>query len=142
MAAGKRQRILIVSNDEQQFAPLRELLEHDGYGVWSTWSGREALQEIASKHFDALVVDDYLPDVYVGQFVERVSRIPSHPSLVLVQPHDGTSNIYNNFGGSNAVCFVDKAQPAEALKALERVLLQGAAGPCIENHPMPNRGTP
>jgi len=141
MVAGKRIRVLIVSDDEQQFAPLRELLEHDGYGVWTTWSGREALQEIASKHFDALVVDDYLPDVYVGQFVERVSRIPSHPCLVLVQPNDGTSDIHN-FGGSNAVCFVDKAQPAEMVKAMELVLQQVSAGRRIENHPMPNGGTP
>ena len=141
MTAGKRRRILIVSNDEQQFAPLRELLEHDGYGVWTTWSGREALQEIASTRYDALLVDDYVPDLYVGHFIERVCRIASHPCLILVQPHDTRSNIHN-FGGSETFCLIDKAQPAEMVKAMKLVLQQTIAGRHIENHPVPNGGTP
>ncbi|MBZ5500676.1 MAG: response regulator [Acidobacteriia bacterium] len=130
-----------MSNDEQQFAPLRELLEHDGYGVWTTWSGREALQEIVSKHFDALVVDDYVPDLYVGQFIEKVSRIPSHPCLILVQPHDKRANLHN-FAGPGMFCVVDKAQPTEMAKAMELILQQGVAGQSIEHHPMPNGGKP
>jgi DNA-binding response OmpR family regulator len=141
MAAGKKTRILIVSNDERQFAPLRDLLEHDGYGVWTTWSGREALQEMASKRYDALMVDDYVPDLYVGHFIERVCRTPSHPCVILVQPHDKTSTIHN-FGGPETFCLIDKAQPAEMVKAMELVLQQVAAGRHIENHPMPNGGTP
>ena len=141
MTGGKRRRILIVSNDEQQVAPLRELLEHDGYGVWTTWSGREALQEIASKRYDALLVDDYVPDLYVGHFIERVCRIPSHPYLILVQPQD-KRNSTHNFGGPETFCLIDKAQPAEMVKALELVLQQAVAGRIIENHPMPHSGTP
>ncbi len=141
MAAGKRRRILIVSNDEQQFAPLRELLEQDGHSVWTTWSGRDALQEIASKRFDALVVDDYVPDLYVGELIERVSRIPSPPCLILLQPHDRRIPVHD-FGGPSAFCIVDKSQPAEMARAMELVLQQGVAGRTLQNHSMPNGGKP
>ena len=139
MAAGKRRRILIVSDDERQFAPLRELLEHDGYGVWTTWSGREALQEIASKRYDALVVDDYVPDLYVGHFIDKVCSIPSHPCVILVQPQDKKSTIHD-FGGPDTFRVVDKAQPFEMVKAMELILQQGAAGRRIERPPMPEGG--
>ncbi len=139
MAAEKRERILIVSDDERQIAPLRELLEHDGYGVWTTWSGREALQEIASKRYDALVVDDYVPDLYVGHLIAKVCSIPSHPCVILVQPQGRKSTVHD-FGGPDTFRVVDKAQPFEMVKAMELILQQGAAGRRIERRPVPEGG--
>ena len=133
MADGRRQRILIVSNDEQQFVPVRELLEHDGYTIWSTWSGREALQEMESKHFDAVVVDDYVPDLYVGQFIEGVSRMPSHPCLILVQAHHPRADV-QNLGPPGAFCVVEKAQPAQLVEAVELAMQRRSPGRDLKEH--------
>jgi len=133
----RRRRILIVSNDEQQLVSLCQLLEHDGHTIWTTWSGREALQEMQSQHFDAVVVDDYVPDLYVGQFIEGVSRIPSHPCLILVQAHQPRADI-RDWGSSGRVCVVEKTQPAQMVKAVELALQGKLPGRYLEDHSIGN----
>jgi DNA-binding NtrC family response regulator len=137
MADGRRKRILIVSNDEQQFAALRELLGHHGYGIWTTWSGRDALEQMESKRFDVLVVDDYVPDLYVGQFVERVSSLASRPCMILLQAHQPRPDMQAS-ASPGTFCVVEKSQPTQLAKAVESALRQSCPGRNIEDRPVQN----
>jgi len=120
-----------VSNDEQRSAALRELFEHDGYSISTTWSGRDALAELQSEHFDGVMVDDYVPDLYVGQFIERASQIPFHPRVIVVRAHQSRDEV-RHFGAPGTFWLIEKAGPAEMGKAAESALHQGNSGRMIE----------
>jgi hypothetical protein len=57
----------------------------------TTWSGIDALDLLQSKKFDFLLVDDYLPDMYIGNLLERVSLLPVRPEIWVMkaEPAEG-----------------------------------------------------
>ena len=78
-------RVLIVNNDERESAAFAELIESLGHVVISTWSGREALAYLAADRFDFLWVDHQVADMYVGEFIECVFRLPNRPEIVVMK---------------------------------------------------------
>jgi CheY-like chemotaxis protein len=62
-----------------------QLLLSLGQDASAKWSGRDALDYLASDRFDLLLVDQYVADMYAGEFVERVLRLPNHPRVVIIK---------------------------------------------------------
>jgi CheY-like chemotaxis protein len=85
MATIRRRRFLIVDNNEQESAGLVQLLLSLGQVASATWSGRDALDYLALDRFDLLLVDQYVADMYAGEFIERVLRLPNHPRVVIMK---------------------------------------------------------
>jgi DNA-binding response OmpR family regulator len=85
MAESRNKRVLIVDNDEEESGRLGVMLQRAGYDSIATWSGFEALELMKSEEYDILLVSSYLPDVYVGDFFERLSRLPVRPCSIVVQ---------------------------------------------------------
>jgi len=141
MTDGSGKRILIVSNDEQQAAALRELFEQGGYDISTTWSGRDALYEMQSQHFDALMVDDYLPDLFVGQFIERACRNHSHSCLIVVQGHRARVEA-QHLGPPGTFSLIQKAAPEQMVRAVELALLRRNSVRATGDQPMPNGAGP
>jgi DNA-binding response OmpR family regulator len=112
-----RRRILIVDNDDQESSALCDFLKQAGFEAWATWSGVHALEHLELNHFDILLVDDYVADVYVGEFIRAVCSLPSHPSVVVMQTWQARTDI--RWGRSLGACsFVDKHQPKQILEAI------------------------
>lgn len=85
MAESRNKRILIVDNDEEESSRLGVMLQRAGYDSTATWSGLEALELMKSEDYDILLVSSYLPDVYVGDFLERLDRLPMRPCSIVMQ---------------------------------------------------------
>ena len=85
MAESRNKRILIVDNDEGESAILGLMLQRAGYDSIATWSGLQALELLNSGEYDILLVSSYLPDVYVGDFFERLNRLPVRPCSIVMQ---------------------------------------------------------
>jgi CheY-like chemotaxis protein len=85
MGEQKRTLILIVNNDANEAIRLSNQLEHEGYATDITWSGVEALGWLATNSFDLLLVDEYVADIYVEEFLSRASEIQGHPPIVVTQ---------------------------------------------------------
>ena len=112
-----KRRILIVDNDEQESSALCDFLKRAGFEAWATWSGVHALEHLELNYFDILLVDDYVTDVDVGEFIRVVCSLPSHPSVVVMQTWRARTDI--RWGRSLGACsFVDKHQPKQILKAI------------------------
>ena len=75
MSSQTKPRVLIVDNDEDLLSRLRRDLTEAGYEIATTWSGVEALSLLEDFAFDFLLVDDYLPDLYIGDFLQKVSTL-------------------------------------------------------------------
>jgi len=85
MATIRRRRFLIVDNNEQESGGLVRLLLSLGQEASATWSARDALDYLALGRFDLLLVDQYVADMYAGEFIERVFRLPNHPRVVIMR---------------------------------------------------------
>jgi CheY-like chemotaxis protein len=91
MVSGNK-RILIVDNDEEEACAFVSMLERSGLKPETTWSGLEALELIKSKKFDILLVSNYLPDLYIGEFFERLKALPEQPCSVVIQEDQSRDN--------------------------------------------------
>jgi CheY-like chemotaxis protein len=68
----RNKRVLIVDNNEEESGRLGVMLQRAGYDSIATWSGLEAIELLKSGEYDILLMSSYLPDVYVGDFFERL----------------------------------------------------------------------
>jgi CheY-like chemotaxis protein len=85
MAESRNKRVLIVDNNEEESGRLGVMLQRAGFDSIATWSGLEALELLKSGEYDILLVSSYLPDVYVGDFFERLNRLPVRPCSIVMQ---------------------------------------------------------
>ncbi len=85
MAESRNKRVLIVDNDEEESGRLGGMLQRAGYDSSATWSGLEALKLLKSEKYDILLVSSYLPDVYVGDFLERLGQLPGRPCSIVME---------------------------------------------------------
>jgi CheY-like chemotaxis protein len=85
MTSNQRRRFLIVDNNEQESGALVQLFESLGQDAAATWSGRDAWDCLASDRFDLLLVDQHVADMYVGELIERVLRLPNHPRVAIMK---------------------------------------------------------
>jgi DNA-binding response OmpR family regulator len=84
MAESRNKRVLIVDNDEKEGRTLGAALDGAGYDSRMTWSGLEALELLQSGEYDIVLVSSYLPDLYVGDFFERLSHLPVQPCSIVM----------------------------------------------------------
>jgi CheY-like chemotaxis protein len=80
----QNKRVLIVDNNEEEGRVFASMLERTGYHPRTTWSGLEALEILNSEYFHVLLVSNYLPDIYVGEFLERLSSLPKQPRAIVI----------------------------------------------------------
>jgi CheY-like chemotaxis protein len=103
---GGPKHVLIVENDEPTLHALEELVRSEGFGIRTTWSGREALALIHSQAFDVVLVDSHLPDIYYGEFLQQARR---HARCLIVmqrsKPLPGSLRRHKTMG---ATAVVDK----------------------------------
>lgn len=110
-------RLLIVDNNEQESGALVQLFQSLGHKVSATWSGRDALHYLIEDSFDLVLVDQYIADMYVGRFIERVLNLRNHPRVVIMNGSRKLKPIeYDRSLGK--LCVFDKGQPAQAFKTV------------------------
>ncbi|HSX07434.1 MAG TPA: response regulator [Candidatus Saccharimonadales bacterium] len=82
--ADTQKQILIVE-DERPLAHALELkLQHEGFAVTVASNGQEALDLIASKQFDVLLLDLIMPVLDGFQVLERLQQNPKKPAVFVL----------------------------------------------------------
>lgn len=84
--------VLIIDNDERVQAAFQNLLQDMGFETHTTWSGYEALTLLESGRVDVLVVDDYVANLHVLDFLKRVGHLPIQPWIVVMQAAAANDN--------------------------------------------------
>jgi CheY-like chemotaxis protein len=118
MSADHKPNILIVDNDDRVLWRFQELLENQGMSTRATWSGREALAMLRSGEFDVLLVDDYLPDVHSHDFLERVSRLPAQPLIVVMHSATPKCSDLRSYAALGVAELVDKNDTRQVCHAV------------------------
>ena len=110
--------VLVLHNDERESSELQALLERNINCKTSvTWSGLEALRRLQAGHFDVLVTDDYAPDLYIGDLIERATGLPSPPQI-LVLGGDPVSPAVSRYRNLGLCTVVEKQRPRTLLQAI------------------------
>lgn len=118
MRSNQKANVLIVDNDDRILWRFQEILENAGFGTRATWSGHEALAMLRSGEFEVLLVDDYLPDVHAHDFLERVSRLPTRPSIVVMHSSPAQPGDFQCYTSLGVAELVDKRDPAKVCQAV------------------------
>jgi CheY-like chemotaxis protein len=85
----KNKAVLVVNNDEEASRRIALMLNSTGLRTTSTWSGLEALELLSTSSFDLVLVADYLPDMYVGEFLEMLKKLPIPPAVLSLDDVEG-----------------------------------------------------
>ncbi|MGD0957718.1 MAG: response regulator [Candidatus Acidiferrales bacterium] len=118
MLDGKTSRVLIIHNDLREASALQCLVEKGrGFSALSTWSGLEALDLLKTDQFDVLLIDSYVPDLYVGELIERVSSLPRPPQILVMGDRPTPAHI-TQCAARGLCCVVDKGRPHTILQAM------------------------
>lgn len=110
-----RRRVLVVDSNEDMLSRLGKELTEAGYEATTTWSGVEALSLLDSCVFDSLLVDDYLPDLYIGEFLQKLSALRSCPRIFVM--HLSSEPPFRKHS-SSVFRYVDKGRVSKILQAL------------------------
>jgi CheY-like chemotaxis protein len=113
-----KSRALIVDNDEDVLNALDKLLREEGFDTRTTWSGHEALALIQSHPFDVLLVDDYIADLHVAEFLKRVKQQVQQPAVVVMRQCKPGPTDVRRYGSLGASAVVDKRDPEQVRRAL------------------------
>jgi CheY-like chemotaxis protein len=114
-----KKKVLIVESNDATAAAFQNKLQDAGFDARTTWSGHEALALLQSNEFDVLLMDNYLPDLHATDFLERLSRLPLQPWVVVMKGRLAAASVrrYRGLGASSVVNKRDAAQVVQAVSA-------------------------
>ena len=118
----ERKQVLLVDNDEDLLVLLEQLLETGGYETTTAWSGQQALELLALRSFDLMVLDDQLSDFSAEELLRQFRALrQSIPVIVTQNPGTApsTADRYLSLGA----CAVVRKRPPREIQALVDQLL-------------------
>ncbi|HTW24352.1 MAG TPA: response regulator [Candidatus Baltobacteraceae bacterium] len=115
---GDAPNVLILHNDDRESCELRALLEHNiDCKAYVTWSGLEALRQLQAGHFDVLVTDDYAPDLYIGDLIERAAAMAPQPHVIVLSG-PSASAVVSRYQSLGLCTILEKERPRKLLQAI------------------------
>jgi len=85
--------ILCVYDSEQELSVLKFMLLTNGYRVYTATNGQEAIAVFASiPQVDLVLTDSHMPHMTGSQLVERLKRMSSQVSMIVLDDGQTVSN--------------------------------------------------
>ena len=92
MNSGRRHRILVVDDEPSIVDAVATAFRYEGYDVAEAASGREALEEVALREPDLIVLDWMLPDLDGVEVGRRLRARGFRTAVLFLTAKDGTEN--------------------------------------------------
>lgn len=119
-----RKRVLLLEDETDLAASLKELLESTGYVVAVVSNGAEGLQQLLGGDFDAIICDMVMPNFPGDMFYMAVQRSRPHlcSRFVFTSGHRADPKIDLFIRSVRGLVLWKPFQPHELLDALKTVL--------------------
>lgn len=114
--------ILIVEDDNDINAMLKELLEQAGYRTAQAFSGTEALLYLEKEHPLAVILDLMLPGMEGEEVLQRIKESNSQTAVIVTSAKDGTKTRVDLLKAGADDYMVKPYDTEEFLARLEAVL--------------------
>jgi DNA-binding response OmpR family regulator len=82
---GLRKKILVLDHDERVLIDLERCLEDEGFETTTTWDLQEALDLLANRDFDLLLLGDHPPEVRCAELLKTFRSRQISPSCIVLQ---------------------------------------------------------
>jgi DNA-binding response OmpR family regulator len=118
-------RILVVDDDENILNLERTILEQKGFDVTAAGGGAEALQQLAERDFDLVLLDVMMPEVdgfTVCRKIKEDARLKDIPVIFLTAKGGGEA-LAEGFE-SGAVMYINKPFTANKLLTIVNTMLE------------------
>ena len=116
------QRVLVVDDDPDLLILLRLWLETARFDVQTASDGREALDLLWAKGFDAVVLDIRMPVLDGWAVLEALQEAPVSPPVVVASAHCGDADKERAME-LGAAAFIDKPfEPEQLTHLLEELV--------------------
>jgi CheY-like chemotaxis protein len=84
MMGNDKERILVIEDDEEMSALLKDVIEEEGYKTASVNNGSEAFHRLAKESFDLIITDVRMPGLTGLDILPGIKRLqPKAPIIVI-----------------------------------------------------------
>jgi len=115
-------RILVVDDEPLLRDSLRDILLQNGYEASTARNGRDALVQIARQHFDAILLDLFMPDIHGTEVLDFIARRGLDTPVIVVSGDDSVDSVINALRGGAQDFLRKPYQPDEMLKRVGNVI--------------------
>jgi two-component system sensor histidine kinase/response regulator len=121
-------RILVVDDDENILNLEKTILEQKGFEVTPAAGGVEALQLLAEKGFDLVLLDVMMPEVDGFAVCRKIKEDPRHKDLpvIFLTARGGGEALAEGFE-SGAIMYINKPFTANKLLTIVNTMLESGA---------------
>jgi DNA-binding response OmpR family regulator len=113
--------VLVVDDEEDIVALMRDFLEADGYRVLTAADGHEALASLDDDHVDCVLLDIMMPGISGFDVLRRIRETSNVPVLFLSAKQEDSDKIRGlGLGGDDYI--VKSATPGEIVARVRAVL--------------------
>ena len=116
MDDGKK-RILIVEDDEETRALLKDTIEDEGYKTASVNNGSEAFRKLAKESFDLIVTDVRMPGLTGLDILPRIKKLQPDAPIIVITAF-GTEEVQRKALERGANAYLEKPIHFSELRAL------------------------
>lgn len=115
-------RILVVDDEPLLRDSLRDILLQNGYEATAARNGRDALVQIARQHFDAILLDLFMPDIHGTEVLDFIARRGLDTPVIVVSGDDSVDSVIDALRGGAQDFLRKPYQPDELLKRVGNVI--------------------
>jgi DNA-binding response OmpR family regulator len=80
----EKKRILVVDDDKTILESLKKILEMEDFLVDTVETGKEALENLWSRHYHLIMINSRLPDITGAKLEEKIGEIWSHVKVIML----------------------------------------------------------
>ncbi|MHB1246804.1 MAG: putative bifunctional diguanylate cyclase/phosphodiesterase [Sulfuriferula sp.] len=115
-------RILVVDDEPLLRDSLRDILLQNGYEASAARNGRDALVQIARQHFDAILLDLFMPDIHGTEVLDFIAKRGLDTPVIVVSGDDSVDSVIDALRGGAQDFLRKPYQPDELLKRVGNVI--------------------
>ena len=122
-------KILWVDDEVDLLRPHLMLLRAEGYQVDAIMNGQDALELLASRTYDLVLLDEQMPGLRGIEVLDRVRRTSPRLPIVMVTKSEEDSTMHEAIGRRADDYIVKPTSPRQVLSVVTRLL----AGPALRH---------
>jgi len=120
--------VLIVDDEEDLLNMYKELLEREGYRVYTASSSKEALDKVRKSKFHLAILDIVLPDIQGDILAREIKKLNEKISIIFITGYPEFQNCIDTLDIGVAEILLKPITQSELLTATENALLTGEKG--------------
>ncbi len=115
-------RILVIEDDEEMGALLRDFLSEEGVEADSAGNGSEAFRKLVKVSFDLVITDIHMPGLTGLEILPGIRKLQPEASILVITAF-GSEDLRRKSFDRGATAYLEKPIPMDRLKMLIEEML-------------------